>query len=892
MRKLKIIFSTLVCILTIITLASCGSKKINQIVPYGNINDSSYATSGDNKITNKQLYDLLRKESVSLINEDIKYNLFNDILALYDSEDKDDVETVNSGIISEIYSASNTDEFKKISDQDKATLIEKYLNNKFNEGIIITENDIKVTIKTVDGEEEFEANFPDELTKAKRFDVGLAKYAKAEIKKIYKEEYIEGKKNKFYISEDDIQAYYHNSGKKYSTSQAFVIKFLSQAQAERVMKKVLNSETINLERTQEEIILDYIKLYNEQYGYRENLNEDSYLDSSYINYVVDRDKNEISAVSSQFASIFSEMENGDAFSKPQKIDESYYLVYKINSPEVIEWENLKTQENFETVKNEMLDYIIDTKNTVTYQQELMNERYETLYENQSLEIYDPVIATLFSQSNSDYEVANKSNSNLVYMFKYDGKEYSLKVDDLFTKLEKLYGMSTATKYLINQFALSTNFVDKVDSDAIKEYTKAFDKEVKTFEKGKTDYKKNIGLTTYLNIKYGYNNREDILKNFYLASKVTTEMLAYYGEHSLDGENFNVNDKLFNNFMEICKDIYENEYKTKFSHMLISVDDEGTGGTVDPDVYIKNLPESKKEDFKQAVLNLSQVIISEAKILTKSKTYTEALEYIVTAFNRNYDVVSTVDDKNDTWNDYKTYNFTLKCEDLGEITYSSSAGYVTSFADTVKEMYEQFKDDDKAIEDKGFLQFSGDEKLTDVDQLCKTNYGFHILNIYSVSKPKSSLFTKESDYQSDKDSEYKQYEHLKIIIEPDDEDDDELPQRFLYADAYSGNDYPSAQQLFIYFYEYLNGGVTSISSSRRTAISALFDQVISRYESAEFKSYRSMLFLDNVSFTNDTDGSKYKKYVSILKRNINGYTTNENYMYNTWFDFDWKVELPK
>ncbi len=897
MKKIKRLFSLMVCLLGIITLASCSSSKVNQEVPYGTIDNSVYASISNASITNRELYDYLRKDALSVVYQDMKEKLFADVIALCDYEnDADDKEKINETIISEIYGVSTVDAYKKLTEDSKRVSIEKYIDQRFKEGKIVTESQLQVSIETIDGEEVFVATFPEVLVKDKAYSIGLEKYAKAEIKKIYNEKYVDGKKNKFYISEDDIRGYYHNYGKKYNTSQAIVIKFLSQAQAEKIMNEVLGKSYIDLNQSQEDIIQDYINIYNAQYVYREKLNAEDYLESSYVNFIVNNEKNELSALSSQFEDVFLKMEDNQAFSKARNLDGSFYLVYRINSPEIIEWEELEAGDEavFEQKKEETLGYLIDSKNTSTYQSELVSDRYDEIYDANALEIYDPVIAALYNASYSDYELANKFNKNLVYSFTYNDVEYSMTPEELFEKMEKLYGMDTAIGYLVNEYAMSNSvLVAKIESDTISDYTDELDSDIKSFKKGKTSYSKKIGLSAYLTLKYGFSTRALVLEKYYLASNARTELYSYFGSHTTDGVNFDKDDKLFTNLMNITQKIYEESFTTKISHILISVDDEGNGEAVNPELYIQNLPnESKRDEFKRALLELSQAIISEAKILSLSLTYSEALQYIVTAYNNGYKVPSQ---GNVTWDSYKKFNFTLKFEDLGEITYITSANYVSQFADEVKNLYNRFKDDDASIKDKGYLQFtSTGESIDSIEDLCTTTYGYHILNIYSVAQPKSSQFLPSSDSQSDEDGQYLEYEHLKIVIEPDNDDDDEEPQRYLYANSYSDFDYPSTNQLFIYFYETLNGGVKSIKSSKQTAIGNVFSGVYSRYVSNNFQNYRVFTMLPELHFANDdANDSKLKNYIHILERTIDNYNINDNYMYEGWFDgtFDWSVVLP-
>ena len=192
----KSLISLTVLGLSTMALVSCGTS-VNSETPYGTISDiDSYATLGDYSISKKQLYDLMRSSGYSSVLKSIKEKMFSDVITdktyfeYSQANDPDDYYTINQNLVSAIYGASTVDAFKALTDENKATQIEKYVDTLFNngtkksDGSYFTKADIEaITISFTqdeNGDDQFVAEFPYELYESYVFDMAMNNYALAQ----------------------------------------------------------------------------------------------------------------------------------------------------------------------------------------------------------------------------------------------------------------------------------------------------------------------------------------------------------------------------------------------------------------------------------------------------------------------------------------------------------------------------------------------------------------------------------------------------------------------------------------------------------------------------------------------------------------------------------------
>lgn len=926
-----------------IALVSCSSS-VNTTVAYGSLSDTTiYASSNGNSISEKKLYDLMRSDAYTTIKTNIKEQLFSDVLPVYDKTTKtlsnttyfqydpdstdadvlEDTYSINTSVVSKIYGVSTVDDFKALTEKDKTTALTKAVDTLYKEGVrkddgsAYTKSDLEsFTIDfTLDeyGNDVFYAKFDYQLYKSYVYNKATERYALAQLKNpdfkyYYKNKYVSGHgTNSFYVEDEDVSNFYYSTGKYYRDYRGIIIKFTSQAAAERIMQSAIGSTTISSDPTT--ALNEYIKIYNQRYATREDLTLSTVSTDRYTNLSVSNKKSNLSSYDSNVQNIFKdEMEDNEYLNKAFNLNGSYYLIYRISGEEVVEWANLSDSDKdpniADNIYNEMLEYCLKTKSLSSLVTLIENERFDEIVDNDAIDFYDPVFAVKFESDYDDYSLTKTSNNDYVYKFTFDGKDYSLTPEELYEKIEPIYGSDTAIDYLKDEWLLSLDdVVSLIDSDVFDDAADDLNSELKKFRKGKKSYSSKIGTAAYLQLTYGMSTKAEVLRSK-KADTIESRLSSFYGDFSnADNETFNTEATLFKNFTSIYQSIYDNYFSADISHILIGVDVDGTGTYTNPSVYYDSLPtDALKEKYNQSLLDLVNAIISEVNILTTSKSVKDSLTYIVEAYENNYLIGSLSYDAGYEiyWNDLKNeFPFALKAEDLSTVDLFAAANYMEEFSDRVKELYDKVSDDiinEEDVEDKGVFEYSSTFADSDamLDSLCTTSYGYHILNIYGINEAKTALFKASSDTKEDDSDEYSQYEHLKVIIIPDDangsEDDDDDPEYVLYTNGYSETDYASISQLFIYFYESVVVGSHSLlKSSVKTAISTMFDSALSFFTNSTFQKWIILKYkLSDLTFQNS---DQYDMYIKNIENSLYSYSTSKYTMYRDYIDgtYDWTID---
>lgn len=932
-----------------LTLVSC-SKTYNTSVAYGNLSDNkTYASSNGKSISEKKLYDMMRSSAYDTVKKSIKEQLFSDILPVYkdgaltntkyfnyidttnadakaaaSSRNLEKSYGINKNIVNAIFGVTTVEAYKAITPEDANKSITRYVDSLFTQGIkkddgtYFIKSDIESLVSTItfefdeNGDEVFAFNVPYTLYKTYIYDIALESYALEQLSNpefdyYYGNKYIPGSgANSFYVTEDDVQSYYYASGKNFRSYKGIVIKFTSQASAKRIINSALGRDTIDSSNA----LNDYINIYNLRYATRDDI--DDTLSDRYNNLSVTKKKNNFAEYDSSLLDIFKEMEDGEYFSKIQNIGGTYYLMYRASGEDILEWEELPENEKKPgegTVYSEMLDYILKDKSISTLVSIIEKKRFEDIVDNKSIEIFDPVYAYKFGSDYTDFAKTTTSNNDYVYKFTYDSKEYSLTPTELYEKIEPLYGVNKAVDYLTEQYYLSLTGVEslikKDDVDAISDNLK---KEINSFKDGKKNYSKTLGVPTYLQLTYGLSTREEVIESK-KAALISNVLSKFYGDFTSvnDNKTFNNTAPLFKNFEAIYKDLYDSYFSATISHILIAIDENGDGNYANPAVYRNSLPTAAlKDKYDETLLTLVNAIIDEVKALTKSLKVKEALDYIVEAYNNNYKIgsLSYAAGSDVYWNSLKReFPIVLKAEDLGEIDLFKAANYVEPFSTRVKEIWDKVEADEikeEDIEDKGVFEFNTEFTLASdmLDSICTTSYGYHILNIYDTGEASSALFKAASDSKVKDEDEYKQYEHLEVVIIPDDaagkEDDDDDPEYVLYTNGYSDNDYASVNQLFVYFYEdVVMGSHGLLKSSVKNAISSMFDGALSFYTGSSFAKWRLLKYQMNDLKFADAKNNVTALYLTYLENALYNYAKSNKYtLYTDYIDtakYNWALD---
>ncbi|MDE7213816.1 MAG: hypothetical protein K2N42_04485, partial [Anaeroplasmataceae bacterium] len=336
--------------------------------------------------------------------------------------------------------------------------------------------------------------------------------------------------------------------------------------------------------------------------------------------------------------------------------------------------------------------------------------------------------------------------------------------------------------------------------------------------------------------------------------------------------------------------YSNLFSINIDHILIFIDDDGDGSPDDPKDFIKNFSASQKEEFNKALLDLANAIYDEANCeeLTKSNSTLDILKYIVGAYNRNEKLFSHPDQ---TWENYKKYNFLLTAESLsssGDTTQSNVGNYVKEFGDYVKALYKKAVENDLKIDDKKstfYFTESLDKAPSKFEDLCATQFGYHMIVVNNYSTPSTTKSLESSDT-------YEYYKNIEVLLNEKDKDTSDDNIFVVVSDTYNDKeDTATMNQLFVYYVQKQKSASSALDSTLREVLSSMFDEAISRYTSSNFQNF--LLFKElNITSDSATLSSQLANYDAYLKRVSQSYEADDDY--ESWYGntLDWSRPYEK
>lgn len=923
-----------------LSVASCTKKETrNTSVPLGNLDTSSViASNGDYVLKNDLFYTRLRSKGYNTVLNQIKKSLFaseyefvQSQINLSDSTVTEEEQELFDSYANDIYGASSAKAINALEEEDKNVSIQKYIDSAYLKGITVTkENCLSYSFEN----EKIKFSYiPQEVIDDKLLTLAQNKATKDALDKIVDEEKItddEDKQivNSNYISESNYSSHYDSNQKTYGTYRAIIIQFNNLNEARNVISTVETKMGCSLtDNNADSFALEfYVNLYNTYYNYRTPLNANAPFNNSTEDsktvFVVNKDKNELSDMSSSISNLVTTtLDEDDSYIKqPFNQNNKYVMVYRgatefeLNKKyditpynEQIDWNELKEYKTaFDETKAEVRKNLIENKIS-SYSSTVLEKRIK----NSEIEIYDPYFEYQFKNSYSDiYDLIqpSKFNNNLIFKLTYvnpdtnasSTTEYS--VEDFYKEQFKL----SALDIVVEHFKLEYVYEFKnilLEDDDISDIEEELNKSITSFNKNENAaYPSSVGLETYLLGSFGYTNKEDVLKynklasnsllNKYISQSVFDEWAAkqedgtYPDTHTIDTTKLNI----LQNILDAGNRNYSNLFSINIDHILIFIDDDGDGSADDPKDFLKNFSEAQKEEFNQALLALANAIYDEATCeeLTKSNSILDILKYIVGAYNRNEKLFSHPDQ---TWENYKKYNFLLTAESLsssGDTTQSNVGNYVEEFGNYVKDLYKKAVENDLKIEDKKST-FYFKESLADnpssIEDLCATEFGYHMIVVNSYTKPSTTKSLASSD-------QYGYYKNIEILLNEKDTSTTDDNIYVVVSDVYNDNESTATMnQLFVYYVQKQKSATSSLDSSLRDVLSSMFDDAISRYTSSSFQNY--LLFKDlNIVTDLNTLSQRLANYEEYLKRVSQEYKTDDDF--ESWYDnsLDWSRPYEK
>ncbi len=934
MKKInKLLFLSSAGLLAL-SVASCSKKETRNIeVPMGNLDTSLIiAQNEDYQLKNDLFYTRLRYKGYNTVLNEIKkalyaeeYSFVKSEINLSDSKVTDSEQELFNSFASEVYGASTKTAMNKLKDEDKEKSIQKVIDTYSNKGITLTKTDCKSY--SFVGEKIKFSSIPEDIINEKLVSIAQNNATKKALDKIVDSEKILDEDNKEvnnsnYISEKNYSSKYDSTYKTYGTYRAIIIQFNNLNEARNVISTVERMMGVSLnDSNADEFALDfYVNLYNLYYNYRTPLNsenpfENNSEDSKTV-FVVNKDKNELSEMSSSISNLVTTTleEDNSYIKQPFNQNSKYVMIYRGHTEfelnkkyditpynEQIEWNNLKAHETaFDEIKNEVREDIIDSKIS-SYSTTVLTDRIKAA----DIEIYDPYMEYQFKNTYNDmYDTISSKdfNNSLIFKLTYNNKTTDYSVEDFYNAQSK----TSIVEIVVDFFKLEYVYEFKdilMDEDKISDIEEELNKAIKAFKNNENSaYPSNLGLNTFLLGSYGYTNKEDVLKYNKLASSSLLNSYlsqSVFDEWALNDDNHGINTSKLNilqNILNSGNDNYSNLFSINIDHILIFIDDDGDGNPDDPKDFLKNFDDNKKKEFNNALLDLANAIYQEATCeeLTKSNSILDILKYIVGAYNRNDALFSSKDSNGNTtktWADYKKFNFLLTAESLsssGDTTQSNVGNYVEEFGTYVKDLYKKAVENDLKIEDKKstfYFTESLNKNPSKIEDLCATEFGYHMIVVNSYTKPSTTKSTESSDT-------YGYYKDIEILINEKDSSTTDDNIYVVVENTYNDEEKKATMnQLFVYYVQKQKGTTSSLDSSLREVLSSMFDDAITRYTSTAFQSY--LLFNQlNITSSNETLVQQLNNYKDYLKRTSQEYKTDDDF--EAWYgsDIDWSRPYSK
>ncbi|MDE6661444.1 MAG: hypothetical protein K2J93_06450, partial [Anaeroplasmataceae bacterium] len=347
MRKHNKLFLLCSAGLLALSVASCRKNDVrNTSIPLGNLDTSAVvASNGDFELKNDLFYSRLRYKGYNTVLNQIKKSLFakeydyvKSQIDLSDSVITDEEQDLFEAYASDIFATTSATDIKDLEEKDRDKAIQKYIDNSYLKGITVTkENCLSYTI--VDEKIQF-SYIPQEVIEDKLLNLAQNKAAKDALDKIVDEEKITDDDDKVivnsnYISESNYSTYYNSHQKTYGTYRAIIIQFNNLNEARNVIASVEAEMGHSLTDSDADMyaLEFYVKLYNKYYNYRTPLKLSAPFDNSSEDsktlFIVNKDKNELSEMSSSISNLVTTTldEDGTYIRQPFNQNNKYVMIY-------------------------------------------------------------------------------------------------------------------------------------------------------------------------------------------------------------------------------------------------------------------------------------------------------------------------------------------------------------------------------------------------------------------------------------------------------------------------------------------------------------------------------------------------------------------------------------
>lgn len=682
---MKKLFLFLISFFAIFSLVACSSSSsLNENIPLGGLSDNTYASLGNSKITEKELYNQMRSKG---------FHYFTDLLVetLIDSSSfVSHVDELKDLINEKCYGTTDLD---SLSTETKQNAVTKFVDSMASINVTTSADNI------------YNAEVLNYFAKT----LAIKAYAKSLItseksKYYYKNEYQmeDGNylldendnkiKNSYYVSNETLETFYNSKLEDEKTEEVIILGFYTYNDAKEALAKAGVELDENGTFTSNNAKDLFESIYENVYSYRPT------------DYVIDNDT--LGNYSTSLISLIADLKAGEYTHRIQEYGNLKYLVYKVADNDEKEFADLDDNQ-----KAELMDEKIDSLVTDDFQTEALNHLVETT----DIVVYDPLYSKLFKNSYADYTELTSSEWKAEYanlVAKVGNKE--IKVTDLYSYLERYLGITTATSYFVNE--IYANKIDSLTEDEIKTIESNIESTLNSFKDGSlasSGYPTTLTEAEFNYLYYGVSSSEDVLK----LSKVAKVKENLKNEYP---------DEIFDILEKFSKQYNDNYFYLKITHLLLYVDYDMDGSIDDPELFINRLSSDEaRTEFNNALVKISDQIMKEVNYIVEKEyaTVSDAMSFVAKEYAKGTTLLS---DNTKNWNDFKAFNIAVKVENLGAISTSNYASYVKPFSNGVRDLYNTLKAKYAADETLDANYEYVPEEVTSVDELIQTSYGYHLL----------------------------------------------------------------------------------------------------------------------------------------------------------------------
>lgn len=632
-------------IILAITVDSCKKKNYDY---YGDLTDDTYLSLGDNKVTNKELYDYIKSSKVSdyylvtdKINEEINSLILKDKLTIVDEilesgnnasydtiTQKDLYELLNKKILNDIYSSEEIPE----SETKRKQAEKKYIDKLLLQGIIL-END-----KIFENEDEINEDYNDKIDEIRFVDTLYDQYKVEAAKqllaldKLNKE--IADKDVEFSL--DDVETYYTNNMldkdiQNAQTVKVLLIPFVSSSEATTILR-LLPKGTFSYANTDisyQGLKSSNSKLYPVPAADCDG-NECSIEDikEAYDDYTINSSRAE------KYDEDGNLIEHPDVALSIDKVLENfvkmYYYIYSYKGVDITIFDNKSYDEIIS-----LLDEINSDENEINDIK--LEYTYEELNDiNSSLVTY--VFNTLSVENSSQYTSSTRSyGDNQYLLFKLEDQEELDTPDFLDDSNKELYNEII---YELKQKKLTDDYIDEVYNDYLEDVEVSFqDKLLQTiYSLDNKDYEKSTISKENIAFRITYNGENIDVKvsEFFnyceekigpssaydLATKKAIKEILYKDESKVKVDN------LRESFKDTVKVLIENFTNNNFSYygypasigkenfLKIYFNADSIDDAVDNYYVINKLLQLYSEDYSRYNIDNENILFNQIKEISK------------------------------------------------------------------------------------------------------------------------------------------------------------------------------------------------------------------------------------------------------------------------------------